>query len=257
MTTNPILTSVILTLNEEKHITACIDSLRWTDQVVVLDSFSTDGTVTLARETGAEIEQHPFENYAQQRNVALDVVDADWILFIDADERATPESAREMRAIVERDRAEAGWWVPRHNFIFGHRMRATGWYPDYQLRLLRREAARYDPNRGVHELVILDGPEGHLQHPLLHYNYETFRQFLDKQRRYLAYDIDVLARSGVTPRVYTPYTQALRHVWWRFVTLKGWKDTAWGLVLSLMMGYYELVKYRNVWQRQRRTTAEV
>lgn len=253
MRTTATLQGIILTLNEADHITACIESLQWTDGVVVLDSHSTDATVELAQKAGAQIEVHPFENYAQQRNVALEIVEADWVLFVDADERATPDLAREVRALLETPRQEAGWWIPRHNYIFGHRMRATGWFPDYQMRLLRREAASYDPNRGVHELAELDGPEGYLKHPLIHYNYKTLRQFLEKQRRYLAYDIDVLSESGVQPHVYTPYTQALRHIWWRMVTLQGWKDTVWGLLLSVMMGYYELVKYRSVWQRQRQT----
>lgn len=239
------LKAVILTLNEEDHIVPCIESLQWADEVVVLDSFSTDATCARARAAGARVLQHAFENYAQQRNVALREVAADWILFVDADERATPELAEETRRVVA-TRAKAGWWIPRHNIIMGHRMRATGWYPDYQMRLLKRDAARYDPERGVHELVLLDGEAGHLTTHLIHYNYATLRQFWAKQRRYLAYDTRILAASDVQPKLYTPYTQALRHVWWRFVTLQGWRDTVWGLSLSVMMGVYELLKYRGV-----------
>ena len=88
-----MLKAVILTLNEERHIAACIESVRWTDGVVVVDSFSTDATVTLAEQAGAEIMQHRFENYSQQRNAALDAVDTEWVFFLDADERATPELA--------------------------------------------------------------------------------------------------------------------------------------------------------------------
>lgn len=238
--------AVILTLNEEQHIVACIESLRWTDGIVVLDSFSSDATVQLAEATGAEIRQHTFENYAQQRNVALDIVDADWVLFVDADERATPELAEEARRVVAERKEIAGWWIPRHNYILGHRMRGAGWYPDHQMRLLRRDSARYDPTRAVHEVVVLDGESDYLTSPLIHYNYQTLRQFTTKQRRYLDYDVRILMNSGVNPRVTTPYTQALRHFWWRFVQLQGWKDTVWGVVLSAMMSYYELQKYQRV-----------
>lgn len=245
-----ILKGVILTLNEARHIQACVESLAWTDGVVVVDSYSTDGTQDLARATGAEVIEHQFENYAQQRNVALDAVNAEWILFVDADERATPALAAEAGQLID-GCEETGWWVPRHNHIFGHRMRATGWYPDYQLRLLRRSAAHYDDDRHVHEVVVLDGEAGYLQSPLIHYNYETLRQFLDKQRRYLDYDVSILQASGIAPHLYTPYTQAVRHFWWRFVTLQGWRDTVWGALLSTLMAYYEMVKYFRVRQALR------
>ncbi len=212
---------------------------------MVLDSGSTDATQALAEAAGATVLEHRFENYAQQRNVALDSVQSDWVLFVDADERATPELAAEARAVIV-GRPETGWWIPRFNYIMGHRMRATGWYPDYQMRLLRRDAARYDPERGVHELVKLAGDAGYLASHLIHYNYETLAQFWAKQRRYLSYDVDVLLRSGAQPKAHTPYTQGLRHLWWRFVTLGGWRDTLWGLLLSVVMGYYEMLKYREV-----------
>lgn len=248
---HPTLKGVILTLNEARHITPCIESLRWTNGVVVLDSQSTDDTVKRARAAGAEVLTQSFENYAQQRNIALNLVDADWILFVDADERATPELAAEAReAIVER--TETGWWIPRHNYIFGHRMRATGWYPDHQMRLLRRDAAHYAPDRHVHELVVLDGEAGYLTAPLIHYNYDTLRQFIDKQERYLDYDVGILQASGVQPRAHTPFTQAVRHFWWRFITLQGWRDTVWGLVLSGLMSTYEMRKYRQVRANLRR-----
>ncbi len=236
------LAAVILTLNEARHITACIESLRWADEVVVFDSFSTDATPELATRAGARVLQHPFENYARQRNAALEAVEAVWIFFVDADERATPALAAEVRAAIQGDKV--GWWVPRHNYIFGHRMRGAGWWPDYQLRLLRRGYASYDPTRVVHEVAVLDGEAGYLRSPLIHYNYATLGQFIAKQRRYTDYDVEILRRRGVRVRFYTPYLQALRHFWWRFVTLEGWRDGGYGVLLSILMGYYELVKYR-------------
>lgn len=246
-----MLKAVILTLNEERHIAACIDSVRWADDVVVFDSFSTDATVTLAKEAGATVQQHRFENYSQQRNAALDAVEAEWIFFLDADERATPELAAEIRDVIAH-RTEVGWWIPRHNYIFGHRMRGAGWWPDCQLRLLHRASARYDPNRAVHEEAILDGEAGYLQQPFIHYNYETLTQFVAKQRKYTDFDAGILLHKGIRPKPYTPYTQALRHFWWRFITLNGWRDGAHGVLLSALMSYYEMLKYRTVRQAQKR-----
>ncbi len=238
------IAAVVLTRDEERNIEDCLASLAWADRRVVFDSFSTDRTVELARQAGAEVIQHPFENYAQQRNAALDRVDAAWIFFVDADERVTPELAEEVRAVTGGDRPEVAWWVPRHNYIFGRLTWGAGWYPDYQLRLVRQGCARWE--RPVHEVAVVDGPEGYLEHPLIHYNYTDLADFIARQERYTDYDARILLEQGVRPRFYTPCSQALRHFWWRFVTLRGIRDGLHGLRLSLLMAYYEGVKYRRL-----------
>ena len=237
----PLLAAVVLTLNEERNIQECLESLAWADRRVVFDSFSSDRTVDLARDAGAQVIQHPFENYARQRNAALERVVADWVFFVDADERATPELAAEVRRVVA-ERPEVGWWVPRHNYIFGRLTLGCGWYPDYQMRLVRRGCAYWE--RPVHEVAVVDGPEGYLQHPLIHYNYDDLADFVARQEKYTDYDAGILYRQGARPRVYTPYMQAGRQFWWRFVTLRGYRDGLHGLRLSLLMAYYEAMKYR-------------
>lgn len=237
------LTAVILTLNEAKHITACIQSLSWADRVVVVDSFSQDETVALAGRAGAEIIQSVFENYAQQRNVALDRVQSDWIFFVDGDERATAALGQEVRGVIA-SRPEMAWQVPRHNYIFGRLTRGAGWYPDYQLRLFRHGQVRYD--RPVHEIALVNGQIGHLQQPLIHYNYRDLAQFQAKQQRYTSYDATILYQQGVKPKAYTFLSQPLRHFWWRFITLTGYQDGLHGLRLSLYMAYYEWLKYRKL-----------
>ena len=238
------LAAVILTRNEQSHIVDCISSVRFADHILVFDSLSTDKTVSLAEAEGAQVIQHPFENYASQRNAALSAAApfVDWVLFVDADERVTPALAAEVREkIVLPD--FAGFRIPRHNYIFGKLTRGAGWYPDYQTRLLRISAAHYDPERQVHELVILTGPEGVLINPFLHYNYQTVAQFHEKQRRYTAYDARILYEQGIRPKPYTYLLQPLRHFYWRFVTLKGYRDGLHGLHLSALMAWYELQKY--------------
>jgi len=238
------VTAVVLTLNEERNIEACLESLAWADNLVVFDSFSTNGTADLARRAGAEVIQHPFENYAQQRNATLDRVEADWILFVDADERATPALAAEVQEVTGGGREEVAWWVPRHNYIFGRLILGAGWYPDYQMRLVRRGRARWE--RPVHEVAVVDGPEGYLENPLIHYNYDDLADFVARQEKYADYDAGILFQQGVRPRFYTPCSQAARQFWWRFVTLRGARDGLHGLWLSLLMAYYEAVKYRRV-----------
>lgn len=237
------ITAVILTYNEAAHVQACIASLAWADRVVVFDSFSQDDTLALAQAAGAETAQSSFQNYAQQRNAALAHVQTDWVFFVDADERGDPELAAEIRRVVAH-RPEMGWYVPRHNYLFGKLTLGAGWFPDYQLRLFRHGRVHYE--RPVHELAVVDGAIGYLENPLIHYNYRDLAHFRAKQRAYTDYDASILQQQGVRPKPQNFVLQPWRHFWWRFVTLKGYRDGLHGLRLSLYMGYYEWVKYRKL-----------
>ncbi|MBE9508702.1 MAG: glycosyltransferase family 2 protein [Chloroflexi bacterium] len=237
--------AIVPALNEEHNILDCLESLAWADRrVVFIDSRTTDRTAELAQQVGAEVMQHPFENFAQFHNGAMDRVEADWIFFVDADERATPELAEEVRSVTDGTREEVAWSVPRHNYIFGRLTLGAGWYPDYQPRLLLRGRVRWE--RPVHEVIVADGPQGYLQNPLIHYNYDDLPDFIARQEKYTNIDAGILLEQGVRPRFYTPYSQAARHFWWRFVTLRGARDGLHGLRLSLLMAYYEAVKYRRL-----------
>jgi hypothetical protein len=245
------LTVVILTYNEAAHIAECIASAKFADGVLVFDSFSTDATVALAQQAGAEVQQRTFDHYAGQRNAALEALKdkTEWVLFVDADERVTPELADEVREAVGYP-GYAGYQIPRHNYIFGKLTRGAGWYPDYQTRLLKIGSAHYDPARQVHEIVLLEGETGTLAAPFIHYNYRDAAQFRDKQRRYTAYDAQMLYHAGVRPKPQNYVLQPLRQFWWRWVTLKGYQDGLHGLRLSALMGWYELRKYvalRQLW----------
>lgn len=243
-----MISAIVLTLNEERHLPDCLASLSWADEIVVFDSGSTDATARIASAAGARVVTRAFDHYAGQRDAALRSVSSEWVLFVDADERI-PEALRdEIRSVLARP--EAGWWIPRHNYLFGRLTKHTGWYPDYQLRLLRREKARYDPTRPVHELVLLDGVAGHLTQPMVHLNYETVGEFVKKQTYYAAYDADRLALEGVRAKPHHLLSQPLRHFWWRFVTLQGWRDGFHGLRLSVLMARFEFEKYRLLRSRQ-------
>ena len=180
------LSVVILTRNEEEHIRECLDSVRgFADELLVLDSGSSDRTREIAAEAGARVEQRQFDDYPNQRNAAIEMARGDWIFFIDADERATPAFGQELvaqtaRADERRARGEPAWvgfWVPRKNIIFGKWIRHTGWSPDMQPRGLKKGWGRFDPRREVHELLVWEGCAGYLSEPLTHYNYKTLAQF--------------------------------------------------------------------------------
>lgn len=247
------LTAIILTYNEESHIADCIQSLLFAPAVVVFDSYSTDRTVMIAQEQGATVIQNRFENYASQRNAALNAVaeDTRWVFFVDADERVTPQLADEIQQVIQQD-DYAGWQVPRDNYIFGRLTRGAGWYPDYQTRLLKIGYAHYDPTRQVHEVVMLDGELGTLQNALVHYNYRDLAHFLTKQRQYSRFDARILYDDGIRPKPQNYILQPLRQFKWRFFTLGGFRDGWHGFKLSVLLGWYEFKKYwhlRQLWRK--------
>lgn len=241
------LTAIVLTHNEAGQIADCIKTLRFADRIIVFDSYSSDDTVPIAQTLGADIFQHAFANYAEQRNAALDAVNemTDWVLFVDADERITDALASEVRLKIDHP-GYAGWRLPRHNYICGVLTKGAGWYPDYQTRLLRVGQAQYDRQRPVHEVVKLYGEEGTLRNPIIHYNYVDMAQFREKQERYAKIDAERLFAEGVVPRQHSFILQPLRQFYWRFITLRGYRDRWHGLRLSLMMAWYEYRKYQRL-----------
>ncbi len=231
------LTAIVLTLNEQHHIAECVKSLQWADEVLVFDSYSADDTVAIAQHYPVRVLYRRFDDYAQQRNAALEAVGhTDWVFFVDADERATPELAAEIRAVIQANPGPVGYYVPRHNYIFGRLTLGAGYYPDYQMRLLQHGRARYE--RPVEEIARLDGPTGHLQNVLIHYNYDSVAQFHVKQRARAALEVQALRQKGINPKLYHLLSMPLRHFWWRFVTLRGLRDGPHGLRLCGLLSYY-------------------
>lgn len=234
----PTLIAVILTKDEVDHIADCVASLRdWVDAVVVWDSCVDDEVVRAARAAGALVVRRPFDNFAAQRQAVLDSLDAQWILFVDADERATPGMADEVHRLLDDDSIN-GYWIPRRNFIVGYEMTAGGYYPDYQLRLLRRNASSYVAEREVHEIVDVGGAEGYLTNPLIHHNYAAWPQFFEKQRFYARYEARILAARGIRPRPHNFVLQPLREFRRRFFSLGGWRDGWQGLRLAVLLAWY-------------------
>jgi glycosyltransferase involved in cell wall biosynthesis len=238
-----MVTAAIIARDEQVHIVPCLETIAWADERLVLDGGSRDRTVELARQAGARVEQRPFDDFARQRNAAMSLAAHDWILFVDADERVTPELADEARATVEHP-GHDGYYIPRFNHIFGKVIRHTGWYPDYQMRLLDRRHARYDEDVPVHEVVRLDrGEPGRLTQHLVHYNYQTIGQFLSKQERYSDFEARQLRDAGPV-RARCLLSMPLREFARRYWTLQGFRDGGHGLLLSLLMAYFTFRRYQ-------------
>ncbi len=246
--------AAVIARDAASTIERCLRSLSWADGLlVVVDDRTADATAEIARSIGARVEHRRFEDYARQRNAALDLAEADWVFFVDADEVATEDLAQEVRCITGLYEGTApGYWVPRRNIILGRWVRHAGWSPDYQMRLLRRAEARYREDRMVHELVDLGGrPAGYLRNPLVHYNYGTLGEFCTRQRHYARMEAMNRKQQGVRIKPQNYLLQPWRQFWRRFVTLEGYREGWLGFLLSALLGYYELRTYLDLRAIQR------
>lgn len=193
----PPVSIVILTLNEEANIGACLDSCSWCDDVHVLDSGSTDRTREIAESKGASVWEHPFESFGAQRNWAIENIPTrhEWIFHLDADERFTPEIVDEMRRVLEADPDEAGFHVPSKLMFMGKWLKRSGGYPAYQMRLFHKRRMRFaDHGHGQREQT--DGAVGRLREPYLHYNFSKgLEDWFDKHNRYSGQEAAQTLRS--------------------------------------------------------------
>lgn len=254
------LNVVIPTLDEELHVVRAIESACDLGGIFVLDGGSTDRTVELAREAGAEVVAHRWSGYSAQKNWGLDNIpfDAEWVLFLDADEYLTSALRDEIRAALARDEA-SGYWIPRRNIFLGRKLMHAWWYPDYQLRLFDRRLARFE-ERLVHEHVLLDGREGFLENPLLHENLKGLEAFMLRQLRYARLEACEMAspagrsvvrqgsffgswperRRALKTRIWyrLPARPLIRFIWMYFVK-RGFLDGRPGFVYCQLLAFHE------------------
>jgi glycosyltransferase involved in cell wall biosynthesis len=268
-----MLSVAIIARDEERHIGAAIESVaNLADEVIVLlDQRTSDHTAAIGREHGARVLVEVWRGFSAQRNRALELCAGDWVLFLDADERVTAELCAEIQQLIARSdtrpetrdpRPEnerlspvscllspvfhAGYWIPRHNQFFGKTLRGGGWYPDHQLRLLRRGRARYDEARLVHEFAQLDGQAGYLTQHLLHLNIERMDELWRKQTSYAIQEAQTLYQAGLRARWRNFAGAPLREFWRRYLTLGGYRDGAIGLLLCATLAYFEWVKFAHL-----------
>ncbi len=250
------ITAVVLTRNVAAEIDACLTPLAWVDSILIVDDFSTDETRDRCRRHGARVLERKLESFSAQRNYALSLVKTPWVLFIDSDEIVTPALAEEIRTAVQAETV-SGYWIPRKNLLKERWLQYAGWSPDYQLRLFQVAKGRYDPNRLVHELVVLDGPDKRLTEPLTHYIYASVRQFVAKHHRDARLEARRLWLQGQRVRLRNYVLQPLRAFNRHFFTWRGIAGGWVGFALSAAMAYFDWCTYRHLAALEKDPTTQV
>ena len=190
----PSLSVILITKNEAANIRACLESVAWADEIIVVDSGSTDDATAIAREMGAKVYEHDWPGFGLQKNRALGYATSDWVFSIDADERVTPELRAELEQVMRDDKAE-GYYCPRLSQFCRTFIHHSGWYPDYVLRLFKRDAGRFSDSL-VHESVKLNGASAKLKSPLLHYSYLTMNDVERKVEHYSSAAAQQMFQAG-------------------------------------------------------------
>lgn len=239
------LSATVIVCNEAKRIQTCLAGLTWCDEIVVLDSGSTDDTAELARQFTPHVHQAPWSGFAAQKNHALDLAQGEWVFSVDADEVVTPALAEEIQAALGRDDGVRGYEIPRRNYFGGVWVRHGGWYPDRQLKLWQRDRGRF-VERLVHERVVVDGPVGRLQTPLEHYTYDDVEDYLTRMERYAELSAQEYFRLGRRAGRLTGSLHSLAAVLDAYIRRRGFLDGRLGWRLARLAGRYTRLKYRKL-----------
>ena len=242
------ISAVVIGYNDEPNMRACLESITWADEIIVVDSHSTDATATISREFTDKVFQHTFEGFGKLRNEAVAHASYDWVFSLDTDERATPEIRDEIRALLAKGPDADAYFVPRKNYFLGRWIRHSGWYPDYrQPQLFHKGRMRYKEDL-VHESYEIEGRVGYLKEHVLQYPFRDIDHYLAKMDRYS----DLMAKRMVErKRRFHPHQLMSPTVFTfakMYVGRAGFLDGKQGLILAGLYAYYTFIKYAKFWE---------
>jgi glycosyltransferase involved in cell wall biosynthesis len=248
---------IVTTFNEEENVVECLESLLWADEILLVDSISTDRTLELAQNYPVKILQREYYGSAAQKNWALDRVEHDWVLIVDADERVPEPLAREILQVLCDPPGVNGFAIRRQNVFIDRVIRHSGWSTDKVIRLFRRDRGRY-PDRRVHADLIISGPTPILKHAFIHYTFRSFDQYFDKFLNYAQWGAAQALREGRRAGL----LEVAGRPAWRFFRMYflqlGFLDGRHGLVLCTLQAFGVFLKYARLWEyRLRQSRGEV
>lgn len=241
------IAALIITYNEEDNIGQCLETVKWCDEIILLDSYSDDKTVEIADQYTEKIYLRKFDDFASQRNYALGKVTSDWVLVVDADERVTEELKGEIDEILTAQDVLHAYKIPRKNYFLGKWIKYSGWYPDYTLRLFKNKGVSYSGK--VHEGIKIGVEEGKLRNPLLHYTYKDLDDYLEKINLYTTIAAEEMynrgKKKGLPYILLRPVLEFIK----KYFLNKGFLLGKQGLFLAIISAYYQFVKYIKLWEK--------
>jgi glycosyltransferase involved in cell wall biosynthesis len=244
------VSAVIVTKDEEENIQDAIGSVKDFSEIIVIDSYSSDRTVEICKKYTEKVFQEEWQGYAKQKQKGIERATMPWVLILDADERITPELKSEIAKVLD-DKSHNGFYIPRKNFFLGRWIRHGGWWPDYTLRLFRKDMA-FIEEREVHEKVVVNGNTKYLKNPMEHHTSRTLSDFLKKLEDYSTLSAKEMGRKGRRPGILTitfrPFLTFSKMFFLRLAFLDG----RYGLILSLLYSYYTFLKYVKAWEKERK-----
>ncbi|MBT8265845.1 MAG: glycosyltransferase family 2 protein [Bacteroidia bacterium] len=240
------LTAIIPTGNEIHNIEDVIASVDFADEILVVDSFSTDGTYDKALELATKVIRREYEYSASQKNWAIPQATHEWILLVDADERVTPELRSEILEILKQPEDKVAYWIGRMNHFMGKRVHYSGWRNDKVIRLFKRDHCSYE-DKTVHAEIIANGPIGNLKNKLYHNTYTSLDAYIIKMNRYASWQaIDYDKKTGML----TPYHFIIKPFWGFFkhyIVQSGFRDGVVGLTIGYIQAYVVFMRYAKLW----------
>ena len=238
---------VIVTKNEEVNIRDALQSIGNKAEIVIVDSYSTDRTTEICKEFTDKIFQREWHGYASQKQTAIELASNPWVFILDSDERFTDSLWEEIAAIVNGSQIFTGYYVSRKNYFLGKWIRHSGWWPDYTLRLFKKDEALME-TRKVHEKVFVHGKVGYLQNYIEHYSYRTVSDYIRKMETYSTLAAEELKdngiRAGISKMVINPLFTFMKMFFFRL----GFLDGKHGFMLSVLYSHYTFLKYLKLWE---------
>jgi glycosyltransferase involved in cell wall biosynthesis len=242
---------IVITKNEAFNIVECLESVKWSDDIVIVDAQSTDRTVEFAKKYSQKIFVTPWLGYAAAKQFALEKVSNEWVLWLDADERVTPELAAEIKEIIgTKENTHSAFEVARRAYFLGRWIKHCGWYPGYVIRLFKKDRVKFSTSR-VHEKIEYSGTVGRLKNDLLHYTDENLFHYFSKFNKYTSLAAADMQETG---RKYSLYDLLARppFLFFKMYILRlGFLDGRHGLILSLLSAAYVFTKYAKLWELQK------
>jgi glycosyltransferase involved in cell wall biosynthesis len=247
------LSVVLVTLNEEKNIDRCLQSVRWADEIVVVDSFSVDRTVELARKYTDKVYQHEYPGTSKQVERGIGYATGDWIFVIDADEEMSEELSSEVKQALNREGDIAGYEFIRKPRAFGKWIEHGGWFPDYQFRFFRKDSY-YPEHQEIHGGFTTKGKRGRLNGYLYHHTYETIYAYVEKMNEYTSLHVSNRLKDNPSVDVQWHHLilNPLSHFLRMFFSKKGYRDGFHGFVLALLDSTYAMLMYAKLWEYRMR-----